>query len=80
MTITEHDGPATPRGSHLMLTNPERRLLLLLAMGLSTVEAAWQLASSRAEVVVNRSRLFHKLGVTTDEEVIPFAGRHGLIP
>ena len=78
MVIMERERPATVRTCRLTLRDSERRLLVLLAMRLTIVEAAWQLAVSPAEVVADRTRLFHKLGVQSDDELAPFAARHGL--
>jgi DNA-binding CsgD family transcriptional regulator len=78
MAIIERERRATERHGRSALTDSERRLLLLLAMQLSIVESAWLLASSPAEVIADRTRLFHKLGVTSDDELAPFAARHGL--
>jgi DNA-binding CsgD family transcriptional regulator len=78
MAIMERDRHGPGRISHAALTDAERRLLVLLAMRLTIVEAAWLLASSPAEVVADRTRIFHKLGVASEDELAPFAARHGL--
>jgi hypothetical protein len=61
-----------------MLTDAERRRLVVLAMRLAIVEAAWLLAESPAAMVAGRARLFHKLGVGSGDELARFAVHHGL--
>lgn len=79
MAIMERELPGMGRNGRMALTDCERRLLALLAMGLTLVEASWQLALSPADVMANRTRLHRKLGVSCDEELAPYAGRHGLL-
>ena len=78
MAMLERELSGSTRSGRVALTDGERRLLVLLAMGLTVVEAAWQLTTSPTEVVADRTRLFYKLGVSSDEELVPFAARHGL--
>ncbi len=78
MAISERELAGCNRSGRMALTESERRLLVLLAMGLTLVEAAWQLALTPTEVLTTRARLHHRLGVTSDEELVPFAARHGL--
>jgi hypothetical protein len=67
-----------PGGPSNAVASAERRLLVLLAMRLTVLEAAWLLAGLPAEMVADRARLFRKSGAGSDNELAPSAVRHGL--
>ncbi len=69
--------PASPLES---LSGRERQILQLVAEGKSSAHAAKILFLSPKTVDTYRSRLMHKLGISSFPGLIKFAIQHGLIP
>lgn len=60
------------------LSSREKEILHLLAEGFSTKEIADKLVVSISTVHTHRSNLMHKLGFSTNRELIQYARKHGL--
>ena len=60
------------------LSGREKEILHLLAEGFSTKEIADKLVVSVSTVHTHRSNLMHKLGFSTNRELIQYARKHGL--
>ncbi len=62
------------------LTHREFQILLMIAEGIEVAEIAERLALTRKTVCGHRQRIFAKLGVRTEVELLHLAWRHGLVP
>jgi len=69
--------PKNPQ-PHELLTDRETQVLVLLASGLSVKQIAGKLAISNSSVNTYRTRLFSKMGLRTNAELIRYAITHGL--
>jgi DNA-binding NarL/FixJ family response regulator len=67
------------RQAHDRLTERELQVLALLAMGNPVKQAAGKLDISISSVNTYRSRIFSKLGVGNNAELIRYAIQHGLV-
>jgi DNA-binding NarL/FixJ family response regulator len=75
------DEAASPhlRQAHERLTERELQVLALLAMGNPVKQAAGKLDISISSVNTYRSRIFCKLGIGNNAELIRYAIQHGLV-
>lgn len=71
--------PAHPTQPHERLTEREHQVLRLLAMGSPVKQAAGKLDISISSVNTYRARLFAKLGIKSNAELIRYAMRHQLV-
>jgi DNA-binding NarL/FixJ family response regulator len=71
----EHPGDGPP---HEMLSDREFQVLELIGAGKKVRQIADALCLSYNTINTYRSRLFSKLGVTSDAELVRYAIRHGL--
>jgi len=62
------------------LTHREYQVLLMMTEGAEVNEIAERLSLSRKTVCTHRQRVFAKLGVRTEVELLHLAWRHGLLP
>lgn len=67
------------RQAHERLTERELQVLALLAMGNPVKQAAGKLDISISSVNTYRSRIFSKLGIGNNAELIRYAIQHGLV-
>lgn len=63
---------------HERLTDRETQVLVLLAHGLTVKQVAGKLAISNSSVNTYRARLFTKMGLKTNAELIRYALKYGL--
>lgn len=71
--------PAHPAQPHERLTEREHHVLRLLAMGSPVKQAAGKLDISISSVNTYRARIFAKLGIKSNAELIRYAMRHRLV-
>jgi len=62
------------------LTHREFQILLMITEGADVAEIADRLALSRKTVSAHRQKIFSKLGVRTEVELLRLAWQHGLLP
>lgn len=72
-------GGATPAPPQRQLSARELEVLRLLASGWPIKEIGLHLGLSAKTVTTYRSRLLHKLGMTTNAELTYYATQHGLV-
>ncbi|MGJ7916983.1 response regulator [Massilia sp. LXY-6] len=71
----ELTAPKTP-SPHALLTDRERQVFALLAMGLSVKQVAGKLDISNSSVNTYRTRIFAKMQLTSNAELIRYAIKH----
>jgi DNA-binding NarL/FixJ family response regulator len=75
----ELTAPKTP-SPHELLTEREAQVLALLAAGLSVKQVAGKLDISISSVNTYRTRIFSKMGLATNAELIRYAIKHRIAP
>jgi DNA-binding NarL/FixJ family response regulator len=70
--------PKTP-SPHELLTEREAQVLALLATGLSVKQVAGKLDISISSVNTYRARIFSKIGLTSNAELIRYAIKHRIV-
>jgi two-component system response regulator NreC len=75
--------PATtsePAPKRSVLTDREREVVALIALGHTNAEIAGKLHISEKTVETHRAHIFEKLGLETRADLVRFALEHGLMP
>lgn len=79
-TLANEVGGQAEKEPHETLSDREYQVMCLLADGKGVTEIAAELALSVKTVSTYRTRLLHKLGLTSTAEVIRYAYERGLVP
>jgi DNA-binding NarL/FixJ family response regulator len=77
-TITQRSPHFPPQLPHELLTTREGEIVALIGAGLQVKQVAAELGISISSVNTYRSRIFRKMGLSSNAALIRYALRHGL--
>jgi DNA-binding NarL/FixJ family response regulator len=76
--LLAQEGGSAPRPAHHSLTPRESEIVALIGAGLQIKQVAAELSISVSSVNTYRSRIFRKMGLSTNAALIRYAMQHGL--